>query len=132
MTGTMIASVVGFAFARLVARDQVRALIPAKFLRYDEALARRALPTVVLLRFVFWMPPLLHAFFGVSRVPFWTHFWGSLIGYVVPIFLVSFFGQRVFDALRAISTGGWIALGGGALAIALGVWLARRHAARGA
>jgi uncharacterized membrane protein YdjX (TVP38/TMEM64 family) len=43
------------------------------------------------------MPQVLHAFLGVSRVPFWTHFWGSLVGYVPPIFVVSFFGNSVFD-----------------------------------
>lgn len=122
MTGTMAASVVGFSFARLVARDWVRTLIPARFQRYDDALAARAFTTVFLLRFIFWMPPLLHAFFGVSKVRFWTHFWGSLLGYVPPIFLVSFFGQRVFDALRGAPPAVWIGLAVGALVVALGVW----------
>jgi uncharacterized membrane protein YdjX (TVP38/TMEM64 family) len=44
----------------------------------------------------------LHAFFGVSRVRFRTHFWGSLIGYVVPLFVVSYVGQRVLDAMRGV------------------------------
>lgn len=58
--------------------------------RYDEALARRAFATVFTLRLIFWMPPLLHAFFGVSKVRFATHFWGSLFGYVIPLLAVSF------------------------------------------
>ena len=85
MTGTMAASVVGFSFARFVARDWVSTMIPARFRKYDDALAQRALTTVFVLRLVFWMPPLLHAFFGVSKVRFWTHFWGSLAGYVLPL-----------------------------------------------
>lgn len=100
MTGTMAASVVGFSFARFVARDWVSRRIPARFAKYEEALTRRAFATVVGLRFVFWMPPMLHAFFGVSRVRFWTHFWGSLVGYVVPLLLVSIFGQKLFDLIR--------------------------------
>ncbi len=100
MTGTMAASVVGFSFARFVARDWVSRRIPPRFAKYEEALARRAFATVVGLRFVFWMPPMLHAFFGVSRVRFWTHFWGSLVGYVLPLLLVSVFGQKLFDLLR--------------------------------
>jgi uncharacterized membrane protein YdjX (TVP38/TMEM64 family) len=130
MTGTMAASVVGFSFSRLVARDWVSRHIPARFARYDEALARRAFATVFVLRFVFWMPPLLHAFFGVSKVRFWTHFWGSLAGYAVPLLLVSFFGQRLFDALKSAPRELWI---GAALVVALvglGVWLSRRRAAR--
>ena len=66
MIGTMAASVVGFAFARFVARDWLARRIPARFARYEGALASRGLMTVFTLRFVFWMPPLLHAFFGVS------------------------------------------------------------------
>jgi uncharacterized membrane protein YdjX (TVP38/TMEM64 family) len=105
MVGTMAASVVGFAFARFVARDWVAARIPERFRRYDEALASRAFTTVFVLRFIFWMPPLLHAFFGVSKVRFWTHFWGSVAGYAVPLFLVSYFGVRIFDMTRALWSG---------------------------
>jgi uncharacterized membrane protein YdjX (TVP38/TMEM64 family) len=130
MTGTMAASVVGFSFARFVARDWVRTLIPPRFQRYDEALEQRGFATVFVLRFVFWMPPLLHAFFGVSRVPFWTHFWGSLAGYVLPILAVSFFGQRVFDALRATPPSVWIGVGVAIVVVALGAWAARRRRAR--
>jgi uncharacterized membrane protein YdjX (TVP38/TMEM64 family) len=77
MVGTMAASCVRFSFSRFVARDWIVGIIPARFKKYDEALERRAFTTVFLLRLIFWMPPLLHAFFGVSKVRFWTHFWGS-------------------------------------------------------
>jgi uncharacterized membrane protein YdjX (TVP38/TMEM64 family) len=126
MTGTMAASVVGFSFARFVARDWVTGIVPERFKRYDDALARRALATVFVLRFVFWMPPLLHAFFGVSKVGFWTHFWGSLAGYIVPLFLVSYFGQRLFDALRRVPVEGWIGVGVVMVTIAVAAWAWRR------
>jgi uncharacterized membrane protein YdjX (TVP38/TMEM64 family) len=128
MTGTMAASVVGFSFARLVAREWVRSIIPARFRRYDDALAERAFATVFLLRLVFWMPPLLHAFFGVSKVRFSTHFWGSLLGYVPPIFLVSFFGQRVFAAIVGVPLWAWFALAAGAAVIVGAAWVVRRRA----
>jgi uncharacterized membrane protein YdjX (TVP38/TMEM64 family) len=121
MTGTMTASVVGFTFARFVARDWLSGRIPPRFRAYDEALARRGFATVFVLRFIFWMPPLLHAFFGVSRVRFWTHFWGSLVGYVVPLLAVSFFGQRVFEVLRAQPPTVWLGVGA---AVAVGVLVA--------
>jgi len=126
MVGTMAASVVGFSFARFVARDWVATILPARFRAYDDALARRAFTTVLVLRFVFWMPPLLHAFFGVSKVRFWTHFWGSFLGYLVPLFLVSYFGQRAFDAMRALPLEAWLGLAGGAAVVAAAVWLVRR------
>lgn len=129
MTGTMAASVVGFSFARFVARDWIAAKIPARFRKYDEALERRALLTVFLLRLVFWMPPLLHAFFGVSKVGFRTHFWGSLLGYTLPLLLVSYFGQDLFDSLRA-APGMWLGLSAGVLAAAATIWLLLRCRAR--
>jgi uncharacterized membrane protein YdjX (TVP38/TMEM64 family) len=130
MTGTMAASVIGFSFSRFVARDWVSRILPERFRRYDEALERRAFSTVVLMRFVFWMPQLLHAFFGVSKVRFWTHFWGSLIGYLVPLFLVSYFGERVFDALRAAPPSVLAALAGGTIAVVVTGWVVRLRCAR--
>jgi uncharacterized membrane protein YdjX (TVP38/TMEM64 family) len=127
MSGTMAASVVGFSFARFVARDWVAGKIPARFRKYDQALAERAFSTVFILRFVFWMPQLLHTFLGVSKVPFWTHFWASLAGYAVPLFLLSFFGQKLFDALKGAPASVWLALVAGSAAVLLGVWAARRR-----
>jgi uncharacterized membrane protein YdjX (TVP38/TMEM64 family) len=136
MAGTMAASSVGFAFARFVARDWIATKIPERFKRYDEALAQRGFATVFTLRFVFWMPPLLHAFFGVSKVKFWTHFWGSFFGYLTPLFLMSFFGQRVFDWMRGAPTSVWIVAGAIVativLTVALRKWRASQVRARAA
>jgi uncharacterized membrane protein YdjX (TVP38/TMEM64 family) len=125
MTGTMAASVVGFSFARFVARDWISSKIPERFRAYNERLAQRAFTTVFLLRLVFWMPPLLHAFFGVSRVRFWQHFWGSLAGYALPLFLVSFFGQKLFDVLKTISVRTWLEIAVGIAIAAVGYGLLR-------
>jgi uncharacterized membrane protein YdjX (TVP38/TMEM64 family) len=129
LTGTMAASVIGFGFARLVAREKVHALVPARFHRYDEALPQRGFATVVLLRLLFWMAPLLHAFLGVSRVPFWTHFWGSLVGYVVPLFVLSYFGAHLFEMLRVISLQGWLVIGATAVLIVTAAYVVRRRSA---
>jgi uncharacterized membrane protein YdjX (TVP38/TMEM64 family) len=130
MVGTMAASVVGFSFARFVARDWVGKRIPERFRKYDDLLAQRAFATVFLLRLIFWMPPLLHAFFGVSKVRFSTHFWASLAGYLLPLFLVSFFGQRLFDFVTAVPLRTWLELGVVLVVAGLTVRLAtRRHAA---
>lgn len=98
LIGTMAASVIGFSFARFVARDWIAARLPARFRKYEAALETHGLQTVFVLRLVFWMPQVLHSFFGVSKVRFSTHFWGSLLGYVPPLFLVSFLGAQMFDA----------------------------------
>ena len=126
MTGTMAASVIGFSFARFVARDWVARRVPKRFAKYEDALARRAFATVFTLRFVFWMPQVLHAFFGVSGVRFSTHFWGSLAGYAIPLLAVSFFGRRLFEALEHAPPAAWAGVFAAAIAIGLGVWLVRR------
>lgn len=127
MVGTMAASVVGFSFARFVARDWISRWVPARFRAYDAALETRAFATVFTLRFVFWMPPLLHAFFGVSRVRFWTHFWGSLAGYALPLLAVSYFGQKLFDKLRNAPRSAWLAVAAIALVAIVVVVVVRRR-----
>lgn len=129
MIGTMTASVVGFSFARFVARDFVERRIPARFRAYEDALERRAFVTVVTLRFILWMPPALHAFFGVSRVSFATHFWGSLVGYALPLLAMAYFGERLFAWLSEIPLYAWAIAGAVLVAIALvalALWLRRR------
>jgi uncharacterized membrane protein YdjX (TVP38/TMEM64 family) len=130
MVGTLSASVVGFSFARFVARDWVAKRIPARFRAYDEALARRGFATVFTLRLIFWMPQVLHAFFGISKVRFWTHFWGSAAGYVLPLLAMSYFGPKVFDAMRAAPPAVWAGVAIGAVAIAVVAWRIRRRAPR--
>jgi uncharacterized membrane protein YdjX (TVP38/TMEM64 family) len=127
MTGTMAASVVGFSFARFVARDWVSKLVPARFRAYNEALERRAFFTVLTLRLIFWMPPMLHIFFGVSRVRFWTHFWGSLVGYILPLLATAYFGEKVFDAMRDAPASTWVAVGAVAVTLAVVFWRVTRR-----
>jgi uncharacterized membrane protein YdjX (TVP38/TMEM64 family) len=135
MVGTMSASVVGFSFARFVAKDWFSARVPARLRKYDEALARNAFWTVVVLRLLLWMPQALHAFFGVSKVRFWTHFWGSLLGYVPTLFVVSYLGAKMFDASGKMQPEAWPIMGGlagASLTIALFArYLARRQARTG-
>lgn len=112
MVGTMSASVVGFSFARFVARDWLAARIPARLRKYETALEKSAFQTVVVLRLIFWMPQVLHSFFGVSKVRFWTHFWGSFVGYIPPLFLVSFLGAEMFDASGRLQPKAWPVMAG--------------------
>ena len=118
MVGTMAASVIGFSFARFVARDFVAARIPSRFRRYDEALERHAFRTVFLLRLVFWMPQALHFFLGVSKVRGTTHFWASLLGYALPVLAMSYFGARLFDADGRMRKEAWVAMAIAAIVVA--------------
>lgn len=135
MIGTMGASVVGFSFSRFVARDWVAARIPERFRKFDQALERNAFLTVFILRLVFWMPQVLHGFLGVSKVPFWTHFWGSLLGYMPPLLVISVFASRAFDEEgrfqpRALLILGALVAASLLLAAALGRYQRRRAGLR--
>lgn len=130
MVGTMCASVVGFSFSRFIARDWMSARIPERFKKYNQALETNGFRTVVMLRMVFWMPQVLHGFLGVSRVPFWTHFWGSLVGYVPPLLVVSYFASEVFDASGSLQPGAWKYMGGLGLGSIVLMLLMRRFERR--
>lgn len=130
MIGTMAASVVGFSFARFVARDWIARFIPPRFKKYDEALEKRGFATVLVLRLIFWMPPTLHAAFGISRVSFSTHFWASFAAYVPILLLVSYFGPQLLEVARRVPVHAWIGLGA-TLVIGLAIWLLRRRGERG-
>ena len=125
MAGTMAASVVGFSFARFVARDWLAPKIPERFAKYNDALEKRAFVTVVVLRLIFWMPQALHAFLGLSKVPFWTHFWGSLLGYFPILTACTYFGPSLLDWLKGFSWQSLLLVVG--IAIALGIWQWRRR-----
>ena len=120
MAGTMAASVVGFSFARFVARDWLAPKIPERFAKYNDALEKRAFVTVVVLRLIFWMPQALHAFLGLSKVPFWTHFWGSLLGYFPILTACTYFGPSLLDWLKGFSWQSLLLVVG--IAIGLGIW----------
>jgi len=111
MAGTMAASVIGFSFARFIARDWVSARIPQRFRKYEAALERNGFATVLLLRMVLWMPQVLHFFLGISRVRFWTHFWGSLLGYVPPLLFVSYLGAEIIDLDGQLKPRAWPLMG---------------------
>ena len=127
MAGTMAASVVGFLFARFMARDWVLARIPPRLQAYERALNQRAFATVVVLRFLLWMPPMLHAFFGVSRVGFWTHFWGSLIGYTPPLLATAYFGEAAVTLLLEAPAWVWALVAAVTVALLAIAW---RHRGR--
>ncbi len=101
MLGATLASINGFSFARYLGRDWVEKKLPPKLRKYDERLAERGFATVFVLRAVFWTAPGLHLLFGISRVKFWTHVAASVLAYVPLVVLISFYGDCVFEKLKA-------------------------------
>jgi len=116
-----ISSLIGFSFARYVARDWVERRIPTKWRKYDDRLEERGFVTVFALRTVFWMNPTLHALFGLSRVRFGTHLAASVLAYIAPVVVLALLGDAAFGFLRQQPIERWIAAAG---LLAVGVALA--------
>ncbi|MBT9560305.1 MAG: VTT domain-containing protein [Myxococcales bacterium] len=127
MTGTMAASVIGFLFARIVARDLLAPRIPAKLRRFDDALERRGFKTVLFIRFALGMAPPIHAFFGTSKVPFSVHFWGSLLGYAPVLLGFALLGDKLVFFLLSVPWPVWVSLVGVVL-VGVVLWQLRRRA----
>jgi uncharacterized membrane protein YdjX (TVP38/TMEM64 family) len=127
LVGSCFASMVGFSFARYVARDWVEKKIPARWRKYDERLAERGFATVLLLRLIFWQQPLLHLALGLSRVRFSSHLGASMIAYVGPIVATCYFGEAFFTAIREQPAERWAAAGVVLVALVAILFAVRRY-----
>lgn len=78
--GNMGSSYIGFSFARWVARDWVKARIPARMHAFDDRLDEGGLLPVVLLRLVFGQLPPADWLLGVTKVRTPTLLVGTAVG----------------------------------------------------
>ncbi len=117
LLGSTGAGIVGFTFARVLARDWASAHIPDRLRQYDERLATRGLRTVIVMRLVLFLMPPAHWALGVSRVRFPTFVLGSVIGFVPGIAMLTFLGGCLFELLREQPPETWRWVGIGVLAL---------------
>jgi uncharacterized membrane protein YdjX (TVP38/TMEM64 family) len=113
-----------------VARDFVAKRIPARLRKIDDKLEENAFATVFFLRLVFWMSPAAHAALGLSKVRFGTHLVASVVAYVPPILVLTYFGDTALTALKSQPRETWLALGAAIVVLGLATtlvrWLRRR------
>lgn len=100
LLGSLIASTVGFLFARFIARDWIAEKLPPRLRVWDDRIARNGLWTAAVLRIVFFMNPLIHGLFGVSRVRYLTYVGGSALGYAPGLVVVVWASGSAMDYLR--------------------------------
>lgn len=129
--GSIGAGIVGFSFARFLARDFVEERMPERLRRHDEQLATRGLRTVILIRLTLFLAPPAHWLLGMSQVRFPTFVLGTAIGFMPTIALISyvtvFLGQSIGDWLENRPPGTFaVAI----IAIVVVVRVRRRIAAR--
>ena len=126
---SVCAGIVGFSFARWIARDFVQRHLPERFHRFDRQLAERALWTVIVVRLVFFLAPPAHWVLGVSRVPFGTFVLGTAIGFAPGVALMTVAGPGLVEFWNSVERPGlWIGLA--VLVFALGRRAIRRFRSR--
>lgn len=121
--GALLASVIGFAFARWIGRDWVQARLPPGLRVYDARLAERGLQTVIAVRLTFFMLPAAHWALGLSRVRFVPYLAGSAIGYLPGLIAIVLFGKGAVAVLKSQSPLVWL----GAALVAAAVYLLLRR-----
>jgi uncharacterized membrane protein YdjX (TVP38/TMEM64 family) len=128
LLGAMISAIEGFLFARFVARDWVAKKLPARLHKYDRAIAVRAVRAAFVLRMIFWMNPLIHGLFGVSRVRFRHYVLGTFLGYVPSLAVAVWATGGALELLRSQPTWLIVVVVGTIVSVLLArlVWWRRR------
>ena len=136
--GTLGSAMVGFGFARFVARDQVQRRAPARFKKYDQALAERGFRTVFVLRIFFFTTPWMQLMMGASRVRFRDYMAATAVGNLPTIVVIILLSDQItaWYTAHPMETWpwGWVvagALGVAALGTSAAVWWWRRDGESG-
>lgn len=132
MTGCLASCLIGFAYARTLGRDIVAERLPARMREFEARVVDRAVPTVVVMRGMFFIAPYVHWALGLSPVGLPAYIVGSLIGCLPWVIGFTFFGAFLMDWAAEQNPQFWVAFGGVALlALMALVWrrvVVRRNA----
>jgi uncharacterized membrane protein YdjX (TVP38/TMEM64 family) len=101
LAGAVSASIIGFTFARYVARDLIEAWLPPSVRRFDERLAANGFVTVLTIRLVFFIAPWAHWALGLSRVRFVPFVAGTALGLIPGTLVTIYLGREGFEWLMA-------------------------------
>jgi uncharacterized membrane protein YdjX (TVP38/TMEM64 family) len=90
--GAMAGASGAFLIGRTLGRDFTASLIGDRLRKYDDAIGRNGFATVFYLRLINF--PFTPMNFGIclTKVRFWDFFWGTAVGVILGIFILTFFG----------------------------------------
>jgi len=97
MIGALWASLVGFAYARTLGREFIAARLPDRMRRFERRIVERAIPTVIVIRLMFFLAPYAHWALGLSPVSLRAYIIGTLIGFLPWVVAFTFFGGAIVD-----------------------------------
>ena len=102
--GAMAGASSAFLIGRTLGRDFTASLIGDRLRKYDDSIERNGFATVLYLRLI--NIPFTAMNFGIclTKVRFWDFFWGTAIGVIVGIFILSFLGGAL---KRVWLSGNW-------------------------
>ena len=88
-----------FFIGRTLGRDFTRSLMGDKLRKYDDAIERNGFTTVLYLRLI--NSPFTFTNFGIclTKVRFWDYFFGTALGVLVGIFVLTFIGGTLKEIL---------------------------------
>ncbi len=126
LVGSLGASIVGFGFARYLARDWVATHLPARFHRFDDRLGERSLQTVILIYLVFFLAPPVPWLLGLSKVRFLPFVMGATLGIIPGIVALTFLGGTLVDWVAAQPFRLWLVFAAVGAVLLLVVYRRRR------
>jgi hypothetical protein len=80
-----------FIIGRTLGREFAASLIGDKLKRYDDAIERNGLATVLYLRLIYFPFTPMNFGMGLTKVHFWDYFFGTGLGIIVGTFIYLFF-----------------------------------------
>jgi uncharacterized membrane protein YdjX (TVP38/TMEM64 family) len=89
--GAMLGASAAFVIGRTLGREFAASLVGDRLKKYDEAIERNGLATVLYLRLVYFPFTPMNFGMGLTRVRFWDYVAGTGLGIVVGTFIFTFF-----------------------------------------
>ena len=111
MIGALWASLVGFTYARTLGREFIAERLPERMRRFERRIAERAIPTVIVIRLIFFLAPYAHWALGLSPVSLRAYLIGTTIGNVPWVVAFTFFGGVLVGWASRQPVELWIVIG---------------------
>jgi len=100
--GAMAGASAAFWIGRTLGREFTASLIGDRLRKYDDAIERNGFATVLYLRLIYFPFTLMNFGMGLTKVRFWDYFFGTGLGIIVGVFIITFF----IGTLKEVWAGG--------------------------